>query len=121
MLMTLMGIALVMLLFASVAGLMIVSDRVHRARAARAACQIAVTDAIHRELGAVVAPAVVKPLWGRSRLVVPVPFDRPAVVGRVSAIVEGALAGWEKAGHEQVDVMLVPQPGPAAAPSRLAA
>lgn len=121
MLITLTGIALVVLLFGSVVALLRVSDGVHRARAARVACQIAVTDAIHRELGAVVAPAVVKPLWGRSRLVVPVPFDRPAVVGQVTSIVEGARERWERTAHEHLDVMLVPQPGPVAAPPRLAA
>lgn len=121
MLMTLMGIGLVVLLCGSVAGLLIVTDRVHRARAARVACQIAVTDAIHRELGAVVAPAVVKPLWGRSRLVVPVPFDRPVMVGRVGSIVDHAVAAWERTGHGHVEVMLVPQPGPVAAQPRLAA
>ena len=60
--------------------------RIQHAREARIARQIAVTDAIHRELGAVVAP-VVKRRFGRGwRVEIAVPFESPAVIGRVAAI-----------------------------------
>jgi hypothetical protein len=44
--------------FLAVWALLVVSRRVAEAREARVARQIALTDAIHRELGAVAAPEV---------------------------------------------------------------
>jgi hypothetical protein len=68
--------------------------------------QIAVTDAIHRELGAVVAP-VVQSRGRRGWLVsIAVPFDRPPVVERVLAIVHRTLHPVPYA------VVLTAQPAP---------
>ncbi len=67
--------------------------RVERRRAEAVARQIALTDAIHRELGAVVAPCVTRRPWGRWRVSIVVPFDRPALVGAVLDVVRGAFGG----------------------------
>lgn len=67
--------------------------RVERRRAEAVARQIALTDAIHRDLGAVVAPRVTRRPWGRWRVSIVVPFDRPALVGAVLDVVRGAFDG----------------------------
>lgn len=75
------------------AALLFVVGRMERARDARIARQVAVTDAIHRELGAVVAP-VVKRRFGRAwRVEIAVPFDSPTIVGRIAAIAHAAMRG----------------------------
>lgn len=57
-----------------------------RVRVAAVARQIALTDAIAEELGALVAPVVRKRLWGPWRIEIAVPWARAAIVGRVVAI-----------------------------------
>ncbi len=66
--------------------------------------QIALTDAIHRELGAVVAPVVRR--WGRGawRVFIAVPLERPRVVERVLEIVHRTLQPFRYA------IVLTPQP-----------
>src|SRR2546422_4130293 len=59
--------------------------RVERRRAAVIARQIELTDAIHREVGALVAPWVMRRPGGAWRVRVAVPFERPAVVEAVVA------------------------------------
>lgn len=87
---TLATIVAVMLPASFVAALLLAVGRMERARDARIARQVAVTDAIHRELGAVVAP-VVKRRFGRDRVEIAVPFESPAIVGRVVAIAHAAM------------------------------
>ena len=70
--------------------LLLAAGRIERARDARIARQVAVTDAIHRELGAVVAP-VVKRRFGHDRVEIAVPFESPPIVGRVVAIAHAAM------------------------------
>src|SRR5437899_12373379 len=53
--------------------------RVERRRAAVIARQIELTDAIHREVGALVAPWVMRRPGGAWRVRIGVPFGRPAV------------------------------------------
>ena len=83
-------VAVVMLPASLVAALLLAVGRMERARDARIARQVGVTDAIHRELGAVVAP-VVKRRFGRDRVEIAVPFESPAIVGRVVAIAHTAM------------------------------
>src|SRR2546422_11612001 len=59
---------------------------VERRRAAVIARQVELTEAIHRDLGAVVAPFVTRRPGRRWRVRIAVPFERPAVV-------EAGLAG----------------------------
>jgi hypothetical protein len=89
--------------FLAVVVLLLMARSLERRRAERMARQVAVTDAIHRELGAVVAPTVDKPVLGPWRLRIPVPFERPALVARVLAAAHPALPG-------PVQIVLVPRP-----------
>ncbi len=93
MLTALVAVAVGLTPFFAVAALLGLSSRWERRWQERVARQIAVTDAIHRELGAVAAPVVVKPVWGPWRVLIPVPGDRPALVARILAAAQGALAG----------------------------
>jgi hypothetical protein len=63
-----------------------------RRRQAGIARQIALTDAIAGELGAIVAPVVTPALWGPWTVRIPVPFSRPLTVARILAITHRALA-----------------------------
>jgi hypothetical protein len=96
----------------AVAGVLMLVERMHRVRGERVAWQIAVTDAIHRELGAVVAPSIDTRPWSRPRLVIPVPFDRPGLVASVLAIAHGVLLGWSGSAARRVEIVVVPQGGP---------
>ncbi len=63
-----------------------------RRRQAGIARQIALTDAIAGELGAIVAPVVTPALWGPWEVRIPVPFSRPLTVARILAITHRSLA-----------------------------
>jgi hypothetical protein len=63
-----------------------------RRREVAVARQIAVTDAIAWEMGAIVAPEVKPALWGPWELRIAVPLSRPMVVGRIVAIADRVLA-----------------------------
>lgn len=81
------------LALAALLGLVEWTDRARREIVER---QVAVTNAIHRELGAIVAPVVTKRVWGPWRVRIAVPLERPAVVGQVLAIAHRALAAPER-------------------------
>jgi hypothetical protein len=72
--------------------LLIAVGRIERAREARIARQIGVTDAIHRELGAVVAPVVQRRAGRGWRVEIAVPFESPAIVGRIVAIAQASMS-----------------------------
>jgi hypothetical protein len=77
--------------FATVLALLLLAGALERRRRERTDRQVAVTDAIHRRLGAVVAPTVEAPIVGPWRLRIPVPLDRPALVSDVVATAHAAL------------------------------
>ena len=81
--------------------------RVQRARLHVIEQQIALTDAIHAELGAVAAPVVVKPVFGPWRVTLAVPFGRPALVEQLVVITGRVLASASPAG---VRIVLTPRP-----------
>jgi hypothetical protein len=90
---------------------LLLMGRVQRAREVRIARQVGVTDAIHRELGAVVAPVVKRRGAGRSwRVEIAVPFESPLIVGRVGAIAHTAMLGF--GGGEPCEVVLTAQERP---------
>jgi hypothetical protein len=91
MLTTLAAVAVGLAPFVVVVALFALSARWQRLRQEEAARQVAVTDAIHRELGAVAAPVVTKRAWGPWRLLIPVSFDRPTLVGRILTVAHRAL------------------------------
>src|SRR3989442_10882213 len=75
--------------------------RVERRRAAVIARQIELTDAIHREVGALVAPWVMRRPGGAWRVRIAVPFERPPVV-------EAIVAGVGPAGPGRPPLLLPP-------------
>ena len=81
---------------------LLLAARVQRRHAAVIARQIELTDAIHRDLGAVVAPWVTRRPGGRWRVRIAVPFERPAVVEAVVAVVHRTFP-------ERFDLVLTPQ------------
>ena len=79
-------VALFLVMLVPVAVLLTVADRLQRRRARVVARQIMLTDAVHAELGAVVAPVVEKHAFRPWRVIFPVGDSRLADVGRLIAI-----------------------------------
>jgi hypothetical protein len=99
-------IVLIALPALALGGLLALVTRWQRARARVIEQQIALTDAIHAELGAVAAPVVVKPVFGPWRVTFAVPFGRPALVERLVVITSRVLASASPAG---VRIVLMPR------------
>ena len=103
---------------AGVVLLLLAVKRRERAREARVARQIAVTDAIHSELGAVVAPVVNRRVGRGWRVAIAVPFGAPTVVARVVAIAHATML---RDGPAKFDIVLTAQtshPRPLGMPER---
>jgi len=83
-----------------------------RTQLAEIARQIAVTDAIHAMLGAVVSPAVRRTLWGGWRLTIPVPLDRPDMVTQVVEAAYGAFSPSERSRPGRFEIVLTQQERP---------
>jgi len=103
---TLLGLVLLAVPLAAVVALAGLVDRRRARRRAEIARQIALTDALHARLGAVVAPFV---RWRRRRweVAVAVPFERPEVVTSVLTTVD------EMFGRAAGEVVLRRQAAPA--------
>jgi hypothetical protein len=90
----------------ALAGLLALVTRVQRSRTRVIEQQIALTDAIHAELGAVAAPVVVKPMFGPWRVTFIVPFTRPALVEQLILITSRVLASVSPTG---IRIVLTPR------------
>ena len=98
------GLVFAVLPLGAVAVLLTIAARRERRIADAAARQIAVTDAIHRELGPVVAPTVEPRSWGPWRVTIPVPFERPDMIASVLGITHRTVA------HDRpMEIVLTPQ------------
>ncbi len=91
-----------------VVGLLRLMDRLQRRRDARYARQIELTDAIHREMGAVAAPMVERRRGGGWLVRMMVPLDRPAVVAAILRVTDEVFASSDSGGRLQI--VLVPRP-----------
>lgn len=80
------GIAVAMIPFLVIAALLSFSGRLRQRERVRVARQIAVTDAMHRELGAAVAPDVARDWLGSWTVSVKVPFEQAGTVSAVARI-----------------------------------
>ena len=89
-----------------------------RTRLDEIARQIAVTDAIHAELGAVVSPVVRRTLGHGWRLTIPVPLDRPDTVMQVVSAAYGVFSDPERTRSRRFEIVLTPQERPV--PRRIA-
>jgi len=85
----------VLLGFTLAGGPMILADWARRRRDAVVARQIALTDALDGQLGAIVAPVVTKPLFGPWEVRMAVPLLRCAVRARMLSVVDDVFAGGE--------------------------
>jgi hypothetical protein len=68
--------------------------------------QIALTDAIHGSLGAVVSPVVRKPLVGAWQVQIAVPFTKTAVVGRILATTNDVFSALDRSKPASFRVVL---------------
>jgi len=84
------GFALVPVL--GLIALLKMADRIERKSQERYERQILLTDAIHRELGAVVAPMVSRRRAGGWLVGIAVPFDRPDAVTTIVRITDHVFA-----------------------------
>ncbi len=82
------GAAFMLIGFALVGGPMILVDWLRSRRQTAIERQIALTEAIDRQMGAIVAPVVTKPLFGPWEIRVAVPFHRSATVARILSVVD---------------------------------
>ena len=108
--MTAVVVALVVLIVPTLGlvALFQVVERVRRVRQEAVAAQVAVTDAIHRELGGVVAPTVRQRLRGRWQLCIAVPFGQPRVVAAILSIAHGALSAPDSPSQRRFEIVLTP-------------
>src|SRR5438552_18325432 len=101
---------------ALIAALLQLSTWRQRTRLAEVSRQIAVTDAIHAALGAVVSPVVRRRLWRGWQLTIPVPLDRPPMVMRVVQSAYRALGAAERPRPGRFAVGLPPRGTPVPRP-----
>ncbi len=71
--------------------------------------QIALTDEIHRELGAAAAPFVRERARGGWHVRVAVPLDSPGTVGALVRIIEAFFASCDGAGATGLEIVLTPR------------
>jgi hypothetical protein len=103
---TLAGFAFALIPVAAVIVLLRVTAAIARRRDTRVARQIALTDAIHRELGAVAAPVVTRRLGGGWLVRMAVPLDRPGTTATLVRIAERHFAA--DAGTGRFRIVLLP-------------
>ena len=85
------------------------AERKQRKRDDRIARQIELTDAIHRELGAIVAPTVEKRRGGGLVVRMTVPFDRPDLVATLTTVTDQVFSRHGEA--HAVEIAFTPRPG----------
>jgi hypothetical protein len=92
--------------FLVVIALLRLADSVSARRDARHTRQIALTDAIHRELGAVAAPVVSRRPGGGWLVSMAVPLDRPGTTAAIVRITERMFA--RDGGVDPLRILLTP-------------
>ena len=103
-----LGIATALTPFAVVAGLLRLAEHVSRRRESESAQQIRLTDAIHREVGAVAAPVVRRDWGGRWLVSMAVPLDRPGTTAAIVRITERMFAQQVADRTDQLRIVLAP-------------
>lgn len=93
----------------AIAMLLRLAERTQRKRDERIARQIELTDAIHRELGAIVAPTVEKRRGGGLVVRMTVPFDRPELVATLLTVTDQVFSRHGEA--HAAEIAFTPRPG----------
>ena len=109
MLTTLVALAVAVIPIVSVWGLLELAAWQNRRRQETANRQIALTDAIWREVGAVASPVVKRPFFGPWQIQIAVPFSRPATVGTVLSVAHRILSFADRMGPRPYQIVLTPQ------------
>ncbi len=105
---TLAALAVALLPLIAVGTLLELAAWWERRRQTAIARQIALTDAIGGELGAIVAPVVTKPLGRPWQIEIAVPFTRDATVGRILSIAHRVLSFAERMSPGDYRIVLTP-------------
>ncbi len=107
--------------FVAVGGALWLAERREHRREETVARQIALTDAVHRALGAVAAPQVTRRWDGTWIVRMPVPLD-DELVGVLSRLTHGLFAQLDRTDSPRVDVLFTrPEVPPRRRPARPAA
>jgi hypothetical protein len=93
----------------AIAMLLRLAERTQRKRDERVARQVELTDAIHRELGAIAAPTVEKRRAGGLAVRMTVPFDRPELVAALLTVTDQVFSRHDDA--QAVEIAFTPRPG----------
>lgn len=83
--------------------------RARRRREESVARQIALTDAIHRELGAVVAPVVTRSLTGTWTVAMSLPLQREATVGIITRLTQDVFRRLDRQDPPRLRLVLMPR------------
>jgi hypothetical protein len=103
------GVAVATIPFLAVAGLLGLSGHLRRREDDRIFRQIAVTDALHRELGAVAAPEVRRDWPGGWTVSAAVPFEQEEAVAAVARIVHEFFVAFYPKDVPRLRVLLIPR------------
>jgi len=105
-------IMIALLPFLAVWALLDLSRRIQRRREERVARQIALTDAIHRELGAVAAPEVTRSLTGTWTVSMRLPLHREGTVGVITRLTQDLFRRLDRQDPPRLRLVLIPQAAP---------
>jgi hypothetical protein len=103
-------IVIALIPFLAVWALLDLSRRVQRRREERVARQIALTDAIHREMGAAAAPEVTRSLTGEWTVSMRLPLHRESMVGAVTRLTQDVFRRLDRQDAPRLRLVLIPQP-----------
>lgn len=101
--------AAALLPFAAVGGLLWLAGRSRARRAAAIARQVALTDAIHRELGAAAAPEVRRGFTGEWIVTMALPLQHEGIVGAVTRITHDVFRRLDGRDPRRLRLVLVPR------------
>ena len=102
-------IMIALLPFLALWALLDLSRRLQRRREERVARQIVLTEAIHRELGAVAAPDVTRSLSGEWTVSMRLPLEREATVGVITRLTQDVFRRLDRQDPPRVRLVLIPQ------------
>ena len=102
-------IMIALLPFLAVWALLDLSRRIQRRREERVARQIVLTEAIHRELGAVAAPDVTRSLSGEWTVSMRLPLEREDTVGVITRLTQDVFRRLDRQDPPRLRLVLIPQ------------
>ena len=102
-------IMIALLPFLAVWALLDLSRRVQRRREERVARQIALTDAIHREMGAAAAPEVTRSLGGTWTVSMRLPLHREVTVGVITRLTQDLFRRLDRQDPPRLRLVLIPE------------